>query len=231
MCFSAASSFGSSFVLAVAAVITLKNVRTPSQIPFAAIPILFSIQQVAEGLLWLNVPDSTNQSLIYVSTYGFLSFAMVVWPTWVPLSVLLFAQNKQRTRSLYALLLLGSILSLHLGILLFWYGATAHIVGHHIYYEMSPFNQLSMSSSVCYGIVTIVPTFLSGSKKMWVFGFTTSITYIVTMVFYEYYAISVWCFFSAVMSILVYAILKESNNNRRVDLQEQEIISAQFAAV
>jgi len=59
-----------------------------------------------------------------------------------------------------------------------------------------------------YGIATLVPTFLSKTKKMWIFGLAITISYIVTYIVYTNYILSVWCFFSSIMSIIIYFIVR-----------------------
>jgi hypothetical protein len=44
---------------------------------------------------------------------------------------------------------------------------------------------------------------------MWMLGTTVLISYIVTAVFYEHYILSVWCFFSSIISLSIYAIMVE----------------------
>ena len=57
MCFSSNASFGASAVLAVVGVVAIAKAKnTPGRL-FAAIPIIFSIQQFAEGMLWLSMKE------------------------------------------------------------------------------------------------------------------------------------------------------------------------------
>lgn len=53
MCFSAAASFIAGVSLTTIGVVTLKKARNRAEIPFASIPLLFGIQQLIEGTLWL----------------------------------------------------------------------------------------------------------------------------------------------------------------------------------
>jgi len=55
MCFSAGASFASGFVISAIGVATVKEVHKPSQWVFAVIPLLFGIQQLADGCLWITV--------------------------------------------------------------------------------------------------------------------------------------------------------------------------------
>ena len=56
MCFSATASFtAGTLVLGIGAV-TMKSVRKPGELPYAAIPMLFALQQLIEGVIWADVP-------------------------------------------------------------------------------------------------------------------------------------------------------------------------------
>ena len=80
MCISAPVSFVASAVLFGAGVYALKQVKEKRQYVFASLPLLFSVQQFSEGIIWLssdyNFFESWQQPFIYV----FLSFAEVIWP-------------------------------------------------------------------------------------------------------------------------------------------------------
>ena len=54
MCFSATASFSAGTVLTMLGVATLRATRRKAEIPFAASPLLFGLQQIVEGLLWLS---------------------------------------------------------------------------------------------------------------------------------------------------------------------------------
>ena len=93
MCFSAGASFGASAVLGTLGVVTLKKAKTTNQVPFAAIPLLFGAQQVAEGALWVGFSGNVNESWKHFPVYIFLVFAQLVWPVWVPFSILQLEYN------------------------------------------------------------------------------------------------------------------------------------------
>ena len=80
MCFSAGASFGAGAILSVVGVASIRKAQSPSKILFASIPLLFAMQQITEGFLWLSVTDPTYASLEQVTTFGFLFFAQVAWP-------------------------------------------------------------------------------------------------------------------------------------------------------
>jgi len=54
MCFSATASFIAGVSLLVLGVATVKKAKRKAEIPFAMIPLLFGVQQIIEGMLWLS---------------------------------------------------------------------------------------------------------------------------------------------------------------------------------
>jgi hypothetical protein len=207
MCFSAAASFGASALLACAGIVTLRTATTPAQTPFAAIPLLFAVQQFTEGVLWVALPDAGSAQLARLATYVFLFFAQVVWPTWLPLSILLISPRSEHARTLQGLLALGAVLSAYLAGCLLWNGATADVLGHHIHYRVDYPPALLLASSAIYGLVTIVPPLICGGGMSRLLGSAIAFSYVVTVAFYEVTVISVWCYFAAVLSALVYGVL------------------------
>ena len=93
MCFSATASFSAGVVLTVIGIATLKKVQHPSQIMFASIPLIFAVQQITEGVLWLALPSTAYPAIQVSFTYIFLFFAQVVWLLWVPLAILLLEKK------------------------------------------------------------------------------------------------------------------------------------------
>lgn len=68
MCFSATASFTAGGALLLIGAITTTRVTKSVEMPFAMIPVLFGLQQIIEGVLWLTLPDEaplTNMILTY----------------------------------------------------------------------------------------------------------------------------------------------------------------------
>lgn len=57
MCFSASASFTAAAVLLGLGTVTMRRARSRRELPYAAIPLLFGVQQLLEGMLWLTFPD------------------------------------------------------------------------------------------------------------------------------------------------------------------------------
>lgn len=207
MCFSANASFTAGIVLSAIGVAAIKKAKSPSQIPFAAIPLIFAVQQAAEGFLWLTLPDPEQGFIQNILTHIFLFFAQVVWPVWVPIAVILLEKGEARKKTQKVLVATGAIVSAYLAYCLFRFHVHAEITGHHVFYRQDYPPVLSDYGGILYVIATIFPPFFSRVKKMWMLGTAILISYIITTIFYEDYIVSVWCFFASVISILVYVIM------------------------
>ena len=96
MCFSATASFGSGAVLAVIGVVTLKITRKPSHLVFAFIPVLFAIQQISEGFVWLSLQNNEYAKWQTIPIHIFMVFAHIVWPFWITLSAWLLEKQGVR---------------------------------------------------------------------------------------------------------------------------------------
>jgi len=207
MCFSANASFGSGLVLSAIGVASVAKIKHPSQIMFASIPLIFAVQQFSEGFLWLMLPDAAYASMQQTVTHIFLIFAQVLWPLWVPIAILLVEKEETRKPFQKVLVGIGMLIALYLGYCLLFYSAQAKIIGYHIYYDQDYPVMARNFGGALYIIATIAPLFFSHIKRMWIVGLTVLISYILTAIFYDHYVVSVWCFFSSLISGSVYLIM------------------------
>ena len=212
MCFSATASFGAGVVLSIIGIASIKKIQHPSQILFASIPLLFAVQQIAEGVLWVTLPNPANTLLSQVMTYVFLFFAQFFWPLWVPIAILMLEKESKRKRFQKILVGMGMIVALYFAYCLISYPVHAKIVGYHVTYKVEYPNLLGRYGGIFYLIATVVPPFFSHIKRMWMFGTTMFISYLITAIFYDHYVVSVWCFFASIISISIYAIMIEIRN-------------------
>lgn len=201
MCFSTTASFAAGgFLLGVGAM-TLKTVRTARHLPFAAIPLLFAIQQLSEGVIWWTFSlDAPLLNGVMTHVYSF--FSHVLWPVYVPLAVLLMEPPGWRRRALAACVAIGAAVGAYLLYVLVAFPVVSQPVGRHIEY-VSPhfFAALTMT---LYLIATTASLVLSAHRRVRVFGAASMLAFAVAYAFYARWFISVWCFFAALLSVLVF---------------------------
>ena len=209
MCFSARISFFTVGLLVSIAIATYRKVRTFPILPFASIPVFFAIQQLAEGVLWLLVPDGTYIGLIALAKYTFLSIALIIWPIYAPFSVLLLEKNPARRAIMGVCLILGFCWSLASLWYLVHYGATVDVRSCHIYYEVFGLDSNSLTRLVAYSIPTLVPLLVSSLFSIQLFGCLLGVTCAISYIAWYTYFTSIWCFFAAVLSLGVYKIVSD----------------------
>ena len=207
MCFSAQASFGAASILTVIGIITLKKTfykKRYEAFPFASVPSLFAIQQFIEGIVWVSATNSQYHNYLQPAAYGFLFFAFFLWPIWIPLSLYYVELNSIRKNILSIALGIGVTVSTGLAYLAWIYGISSSISCSHIAYAINLPPIPHWWALACYLVATIIPFFISTRRKAWFFGVLMVLSVAVTMWFYSVHFTSVWCFFAALLSIVIY---------------------------
>jgi hypothetical protein len=203
MCFSAEMSFAASAVLTVSGVVAIKKVSSKEWLLFACIPFIFAVQQLAEGILWLSYTHAEFERFRQVCVIAFLVFAQVIWPVWVPLSILVLEKIPSRKRILKFILVAGTMLSTYVVVCLCMFPVDGYPQSHHIKYELGFPLAHSLVAAGFYFAATVLSCVVSSAKRMTTLGLIILGSYILAKIFFSEYSISVWCFFSAIISIMV----------------------------
>lgn len=206
MCFSTTASFAAGVVLSAAGVVTIKKAKTKSQLPFASIPLLFGIQQFAEGGVWLSFQYGVSV-FNQIATYAYLGFAYVLWPIFVPFSVGLLETDPHRKKILYIFQFIGLTIGLYLLYFILSNPVVSHVVNKSIVYSMPP--QYGIILVGMYLLATCVSCLFSSHKIINLLGVLAVFSFAITYYFYTASYVSVWCFFSALLSIVVYLYFRD----------------------
>jgi len=208
MCFSATASFSAAAFTAAIGVATLKQVKSWRELPLASMPLLFAAQQAIEGVLWLQLSAGSGGEAVATLSLSFLVFAKVLWPAYIALAVLPVEPDLRRRQALYAIAIFGCSLSLYILGRLIGNPAPAAICGHSIAYGGE--ESVLSWQGVIYLLCTCVPLLLSSNKAVQNFGAAILVGFVVTA--YTYFAtfVSVWCFFAAANSSLLYFYFKRA---------------------
>jgi hypothetical protein len=209
MCFSASASFIAGSVLAVAGLASISQVRKPAHLLFACIPLIFAIQQVCEGFVWLSLSDTGFSGWHTFAKYAFLIFAQVIWPFWIPLAFLSIERLSERRKIIRYFLFAGIAVSIMLTWRLIFSPAIAQIDGCHISYNIGTTTVLQIVTGVLYIAAIVIAPFFSSWKRAVTLAVVNVVSLVITQVFFEAYLVSVWCFFAAVQSVLVFFIMRE----------------------
>ncbi len=207
MCFSAEASFTAGTLLSVVGIATVKNNLKKPLFFIALMPLLFAVQQFAEGIVWLFMNESLICTTFSISAqYTFLVFAWVIWPLFIPIALMVPETKRwKRYIMLMCFFICVGIAFLNLKFLLTT-EVVAEVHGQNLYYSASTFYD-----KLIYAFATILPALISSIKKMWIVGIFLIIAYVVSNVVYNQTFTSVWCFFVAIISLTLYFVLRSKN--------------------
>ena len=200
MCFSATASFTAGAGLLVVGAITLRLAARRAELPFAAIPAVFGVQQLIEGALWLTFPDKAPL-LNTVLTHIYSLFSHVLWPIYVPIAVLLIEPIVWRRRLLVGIALSGAMVGLYLLYYLITEPLVARVEGQHITYISPHFYTAAVMT--IYVLGTCVSSLFSSCWSVRLFGLVSLLSFGAAAIFYSAWFISVWCFFAAILSGII----------------------------
>ena len=104
MCFSAHASFAAGAALLPAGVYCVRSAlrKDTRYTLLALVPVVFGIQQVSEGFVWLGL-EQDDAALVRHASVMYLFLALAFWPCWIALS-LLVPETRPRQKKLFALL-------------------------------------------------------------------------------------------------------------------------------
>lgn len=206
MCFSATASFIASGALTTLGVATYMVARKKDKI-LVAIPLMFGVQQGFEGVQWLYLNRGSSSPF---AGYGFLFFALIVWPVYVPAFVWMLDKKRKKLLSVFvflgaavALYLLGLLLTqpLHIrertGCVNYTFNFTADWI-------VVPFYMLAIFGALFFSSRPIFRWFGVAILSLSLFSWG---------LYYRNF-ISVWCFFAAVVSSMFFLYIQRKRSVR-----------------
>lgn len=206
MCFSAPASFIAGGALSAAGGATLARAKSRKSLPLAAVPLLFGVQQLLEGVIWL-AEDGTG--LRSFATYGYVLFSHVLWPFFLPLAVMLVEPSWFKKTLLKAFVFVGAATSLALLAALLHGPVSSFRTARGIVYEMVlPGVPNGLAA---YVFATCIACFLSSHVHLRLFGLALLGALLISLWAWLDAFYSVWCFFAAVLSFIIFVHLRSTN--------------------
>lgn len=222
MCFSAAASFTVAAVLFPVGAYCIKTAKHIDKkwIPIAISPMVFSIQQAIEGVLWLGI-NTGNETIIYTASRGFVFFSHLFWLAWVPFCVYCLEDQLLRRKLLLLLTGIGTVsgLSVFLPALFIPDWLSVKLVEHSVEYRIVLIYDAIANRTVLqsfYAFVVLSALFVSSDWRIRIFGGLATLSLVFTYLFFVYAFISVWCFFAAVLSTYIVVILENERRRERI---------------
>lgn len=212
MCFSAGGSFALAGVLTAVGTASVMQNQVPANRVFAVAPLLFAAQQVAEGIVWLTMPDGDASTLHRTAVMAYLGCALILWPIYLPFSLRRAEHAPARRRQLAMIAALGLAVAAAAWISLVLWPPDASIAGRSIHYEFTGGKTpvLYVLLLVAYVIPTILPFFVSTVPVTRLIGLTLLVSLLVTALVERQGLTSVWCFFAAILSAQILLAIRRS---------------------
>jgi len=205
MCFSAPVSFGAAALLGVTGAVTLTKARALTELPLAGVPLLFAAQQAIEGFLWRAVQDDPAHTAALATLFA--AIGLIVWPLLIPIAMALVERHPLRRLAMLLIVPAGIGVSVNYAAILLVRPYRAWPLGHTLtYVNNHPISPVMLG---LYIVCVCLPPLLSGSRILNLFGAMVIAGLAVTMLaFYESF-ISVWCFFAALASLILWKFIRD----------------------
>lgn len=214
MCYSAEVSFGASAVLVAGGIWSRSLALAPRERPIATFPLLFGIQQFAEGVVWVGIGND-QPDLVAVFSYIYAFFALMLWPILVPLAVFRVEPERGRRRIQQALWVVGMCVAVLISGSLARNGLSTSVVGGHLAYRV----QLTSTFELVgfYFLAVSAPCVSSHRYLRW-FGVLLVVSLALALARHAMNFVSLWCLAAALLSILVIVHLRVMQAARRETL-------------
>jgi hypothetical protein len=202
MCYSPTASFASAALIGTIGVMTLRHVRSPQTLLFGATPILFALHQFTEGLVWLGLQGRIGSIGRDHAAFLFTLYAQGVLPFLMPLAVALMEPPGWRKRVVSGLTIVGAIAAMWDAYGLIFLPTRVFVDHNAIAYRNVMTGSLIIS--LLYILASCGALLLSSYPVVRWYGILNVIALTVVELVRDYAFASVWCFYAALMSIMLY---------------------------
>ena|ERR1017187_158651 len=159
----------------------------------------------AEGVIWLTFHHDAPL-LKQTMTYLYSGFSHVLWPMYVPFAVGVLEAVRWRKKAMFAFEAAGIAVGLYLLYFIVTRPVIAEVVGKHIVYASPHFYLVPVM--VFYLAATCVSCFFSSHGFVKLFGVLAFLSFVAAYVVHAMAFFSIWCFFAAILSLLIYLHLR-----------------------
>ncbi len=200
MCFSLESDLVVGLALVPVGVVSLRQVRTPRELPFASLPLVFAAHQLIEALVWAGADGRASPAVQEAATVAYLAIALPLLPLLVPVAVTLLEPRESRRR-LLGFVALGALVAAYFTAVLVT--SPVSVTAHPYALEYATGVTNGWLWTALYVVSVIGPTLRSSYQSVVVFGFVNLLGLTLVALVHTQGFISLWCVQAAVASLLV----------------------------
>jgi hypothetical protein len=216
MCFSITASLTTAAILIPSGIYCIKEAKQLDKPywAFAMLPFMFGLQQLFEGGVWFSLLND-NAINARVFALGFLLFSQVFWLGWIAYSSSLVESSAPLKRVFRFFAVIGVIFGAFMYIPLLFDPKLLNIsiVNHSIYYDLIFYSDTYVSQrilTIFYSALILLPLLLSSDRHHKILGVMVFLSGLLTWVFFQWVFVSVWCFFSSVVSLYIFYSIQRS---------------------
>ncbi len=202
MCFSATASFIASGVIGSIGVATLRHVREPRALLFASVPMLFAVHQFTEGWVWLGLDGRIGKLALDHVAFLFMLYAQGILPLLMPAAVALMEPPGWRRGVILGLTAIGALVCVWDVTGLIFLPSRCFIDQNSIAYRNHMTGNFWISC--LYILATCGALLLSTHRVVNWYGALNVVALTITEIVKQYAFASVWCFYAAIMSVMIY---------------------------
>jgi len=202
MCFSATASFMAAGVCSAIGLAALHRSQSRRQIPLALLPLLFGLHQALEGIVWLCGGEACG----YTSGYMFAFIAFCFWSSYIPIAAWFYEQDGFRRKCIAVVISFGVFITVYSAYIMM-FPLTIDLAQHQVQYITSI--KFSVFEEYFYAMVVAVPLLLIKNRFITLFGILVLTFFGVSNLYFNIARFSVWCFFAALSSVLIYLAVKQ----------------------
>jgi len=202
VCFSPEADTLVGAVAVSAGVDALRHVRSARQIPLASLPLLLGVHQFSEALVWWGLQGHLAHSVERVAIWVYVMFAFAVLPIFVPAAVGLVERQVARRRVIVGFGVLGAVVAVVLAVAALNGPIAAVIEGRHLGYEVDIPSRGGQLTAL-YVVATCGALLASSYRDLARIGALNLVAVPVLMWMTVNGFVSLWCFWAAIVSVLI----------------------------
>jgi hypothetical protein len=203
VCYSFAASVNAGVSLAVIGAGTVNKALRGDRrmLGFAAFPLVFSVHQFTEAVVWWSVAHPFDGAETFRYLYTIIAF--LVWPVLTPFAAMLAETDPARKRLWTWMYHGGAALALYLAVqLAFADGIALTVYKHSLAYDPG-FDQPPWIVHFAYLALTIVPLVFFDNRALRLFGVIVLVSFIWSLIHNRPAWYSVWCMSAALFSVII----------------------------
>lgn len=214
MCFAPETDALVGGIVIAVGVDALRHAEEPRQLVLAALPVLFGVHELTEAFVWWGVEGHVAYSVEEVAVWIYLLFAFAALPTLVPIAVGLVERSSTRRRVIGAFGALGVAVAVELTISMFRGQIGAASGGWHVAYSVDALHFGGRLTGL-YVIAVCGALLASSYRDLELLGALNLVVIPVLMWMTVSGFVSLWCFWAAIVSVVIAMHLRRAQAHER----------------